>query len=71
MLLGRDNLINLSLYSIPIFQTFGQIKTPEEILKLARSIFPLEDEYALMAIKWLKVCYYYDNLLNSIPVLTI
>ncbi|POG58411.1 hypothetical protein GLOIN_2v1790439 [Rhizophagus irregularis DAOM 181602=DAOM 197198] len=40
--------------AIPIFKNFGQIKTSEEILKLARNIFPLEDKYASMAIEWLK-----------------
>ncbi|EXX50786.1 uncharacterized protein OCT59_027880 [Rhizophagus irregularis] len=40
--------------AIPIFKNFGQIQTSEEILELARNIFPLEDKYASMAIKWLK-----------------
>ncbi|GBB89934.1 hypothetical protein RclHR1_01680005 [Rhizophagus clarus] len=39
---------------ISIFGDFGQIETSEEILKLARNIFPLEDKYASMAIEWLK-----------------
>ncbi|PKK60954.1 hypothetical protein RhiirC2_718750 [Rhizophagus irregularis] len=40
--------------AIPIFKNFGQIQTSEEILELARNIFPLEDKYASMAIEWLK-----------------
>ena len=61
-----NNLINLSIiYSVPTFNQFGRIETSDELLELARRIFPLEEKHALSAIKWLKVMFH-DNLLNSI-----
>ncbi|CAI2188787.1 18256_t:CDS:2 [Funneliformis geosporum] len=39
---------------VPTFNQFGQINTSEEILKLTRSILPLEEKYASIAIGWLK-----------------